>query len=111
MVGPDTQGDRPLKRFVAMVIGFVNDMNQRRRDLLLSYGVAAVAGNAFRIVEPFAGLRFGREDRRKGDLDKRRALRAVLLCRPGLAAGTAEHIVAGQANHNGQHKQDGGLLQ
>ena len=110
-MGSHADGDRPLERLVAMVAGFVNDMNQRRRDLLLSYGVPAVAGNAFRIVEPFAGLRFGRQGRRQLDLDKRRALRAVLLCRPRLAAGTAEHIVAGQGNDNGQHKQDCGLLQ
>ena len=43
VVGPDAPGDRALKRFVTMVAGLVDDMDQRRRDPFLSRRVRAMA--------------------------------------------------------------------
>ena len=84
VMGSHADCDRPLERLVAMVAGFVDDVNQRRGDIYLPYGVRAVAGGAFRVIELLSGLRFGREGRRKGDLDQRRALRAVCASVPAL---------------------------
>ena len=43
VMGPDAPCDRPLKRFVAVMAGLVNDMDQRRCDPFLSGRVPAMA--------------------------------------------------------------------
>ncbi len=79
VVGPDAERDRALERFVTMVSGLIDDVDQRRGDPVLSGRVRAVAGRAVCVVGLLPQLSACREGVRQADRrDQRPAARTVL---------------------------------
>jgi hypothetical protein len=99
VVGPHAPGHRTLERFVVVMPGLVEDVDQRRRNPVLPGGVPAVAGAVVGCVGLLPELRLRRKDVRKVDrCDRRPAVGAIV--------GVADLEVAAHADGGSQTDQN-----